>query len=160
MDYAKPERSAVKAWRLVRLLTLVVFFLLFIVSLMLAIIYGGITLIAVCGVLGALFLYKAIGCFIYPLIEYRQWKYMISDEKIEIIHGIFFIKRDIIPVIRIQNITVKQGPVYRRYGLYSVAIALASGTFEIVGLSFDTAEGIAEKMREKLYARLQEKGEA
>ena len=86
-------------------------------------------------------------------------KYMISDEKIEIIHGIFFIKRDIIPVIRIQNITLKQGPLYRRYGLYSVVIALASGTFEIVGLNLDTAEDIAEKVREKLYSRFQTKQE-
>ncbi|MDO4546372.1 MAG: PH domain-containing protein, partial [Bacillota bacterium] len=75
----------------------------------------------------------------------------------EIVHGIFFITRDIIPVIRIQNITVKQGPIYRRYDLHTVEIALASGKFEIVGLSRQTADEIAEALRQKLYTRLEQK---
>ena len=159
MDYAKPENAAIKAWRLGRSIVLVIVFIVFLVSIAVAVMYDGFEYIAVCLAAGALFLYKAAGCFIYPVIEYKQWNYMISDEKIEIIHGIFFIKRDIIPVIRIQNITLKQGPLYRRYGLYSVVIALASGTFEIVGLNLDTAEDIAEKVREKLYSRFQTKEE-
>lgn len=82
---------------------------------------------------------------------------MITDEKIEIIHGIFFINRDIIPIVRIQNISIGQGPVFRHYGLYTLEIALASGTFEIEGLGKEAADEIAENLRKRLYQRMEQK---
>lgn len=160
-QYQKPERRAIKAWRLRRLITLVVW------SVVLAgllatrhLLALGMVMDIACGLAGALVAYKLAGLFIYPLIEYRQWKYLISDEKVEIVHGIFFIERNIIPAIRIQNITIQQGPIYRKFGLHTVEIALASGTFEIEGLSKETAEDISEKMRERLYTRLESAGKA
>lgn len=148
---SKPEKTVIKAWRLRRMITLAVIIIVFIILLTMALMHRETWYIVGCTLIGVFMVYKIIGLWIYPLIEYRQWEYMLSDEKMEITHGIFFIRRDIIPVIRIQNITVKQGPVYRQFDLHSVEIALASGTFEIVGLSIETAEDIAEKVRKKLY---------
>ena len=158
MEYQKPERTAVKAWRLARAVTLAAITVALIAAAIGTIITEERWLFFTGVGLGLLAVYKLAGLFVYPMIEYRQWKYAISDEKVEIVHGIFYITRDIIPVIRIQNITVKQGPIYRRYGLYTVEIALASGKFEIVGLNQETAETIAERVREKLYLRLQKEG--
>ena len=155
MEYQKPERAVIRAWRLGRAITLAALSLAFAVAVIACVLSDGEPiLLSACILLGLLVCYKLAGLFVYPLIEYRQWKYLILDEKIEISHGIFFIKRHIIPVIRIQNITVKQGPIYRRYGLYTVEIALASGTFEIVGLDRMTADGITERVRERLSVRL------
>lgn len=155
-QYQKPDRRAIKAWRLRRFITLI--FLIIILAGLLVSRYlldPGTVMDVVCGIAGVLVLYKIVGLFVYPLIEYKQWKFLISDEKVEIIHGIFFIERNIIPVIRIQNITIQQGPIYRKFDLHTVEVALASGTFEIEGLSREIAEDISEKMREKLYARLE-----
>lgn len=161
-EYKKPEKTAVKVWRLKRIIgmavmlaalipaSVAVYFIMKSNIVMMGIIYV---------VIGLIIIFYGVGIFVFPAIEYRQWKYLISGEKVEIVHGIFFIRRDIIPVIRMQNITIKQGPIYRKYHLYTVEIALASGTFEIIGLSKETAREIADKLRERLYIRL-EKEEA
>ena len=60
----------------------------------------------------------------------------------------------IVPIVRIQHITVGQGPIYRKLGLFKVTIALASGTFEIVGLRDERAKEISETLRARLYTRL------
>ncbi len=159
-EYKKPQREAVKAWRLSKAIALIV------LTVIAGIIIAGMllaeadvkTFLIVCAFAAAVLACQAAALCIFPLIEYKQWKYQISDDKVEIIHGIFFIKRDIIPAARMQNITIKQGPIYRRFGLFTVEIALASGTFEIVGLSGETAQEIADKLREKLRERLQAEG--
>lgn len=159
-EYKKPERAAIKAWRLSRAIALIV---LIVIA---GVIIAGMslaevdvrTLLIACAFAAVVLVCQTATLCIFPLIEYKQWKYQISDDKVEIIHGIFFIKRDIIPTIRMQNITIKQGPIYRRFGLFTVEIALASGTFEIVGLDGETAQEIADKLRAKLRERLQAKG--
>lgn len=154
MEYRKPERAVIKAWRLRRAIGTVILAVSFAAGVAAAVLSGwGTVQLYIAGGIGLLLIYAAVGMAVYPIIEYRQWKYLIADERIEIVHGIFFIKRDVIPVVRIQNITVKQGPIYRRYGLYTVEIALASGTFEITGLNEETAEDISCSIREKLYDR-------
>ena len=154
MEYKKPERDVIKAWRLRRAIGTAMLAVSFAAGVAAAALSGwGTVQLCIAVGIGVILVYAAVGMAVYPLIEYRQWRYMISDERIEIVHGIFFIKRDVIPVVRIQNITVKQGPIYRRYGLYTVEIALASGTFEITGLNEETAEDISRSIREKLYDR-------
>ncbi len=158
MEYRKPERDVIKAWRLKRLIGLLIFSAGFAAAIAAVALSGGKTAqLLIAAALGIIVIYEIIGLIVYPLIEYRQWKYMVSDERVEIIHGIFYIKRNVIPVVRIQNITIKQGPIYRKYGLYTVEIALASGSFEITGLGKQTAEDISRSIREKLYDRLNDR---
>lgn len=159
-EYKKPQREAVKAWRLSKAIALIVLIVIagIIIAGMLLAEADVKTLLIVCAFAAAVLACQGAVLCIFPLIEYKQWKYQISDDKVEIIHGIFFIKRDIIPAARMQNITIKQGPIYRRFGLFTVEIALASGTFEIVALSGETAQEIADKLREKLRERLQAEG--
>lgn len=99
--------------------------------------------------------YKLIGLIVYPMIEYKQWGYTISEDRVDIRHGIFFVKHTIIPVIRIQHITVSQGPVNRHLGLYEVEMSLASDSFQIPCLAKETADEIAENLKAKLYDRLE-----
>lgn len=155
-QYQKPDRRAIKAWRLRRFITLAGWIVILAGLLVTRHLLAQETVMDIaCGIAGLLVAYKMAGLFVYPLIEYKQWKFLISDEKVEIVHGIFFIERNIIPVIRIQNITIQQGPIYRKFDLHTVEVALASGTFEIEGLNREMAEDISERMREKLYTRLE-----
>ena len=96
---------------------------------------------------------------LYPELEYRQWGYIVEEDRVVIRHGIFFVKKVIIPIIRIQNITVSQGPINRKLGIYSLEMSLASGSFAIEGLNKETADFISENLKAKLYERLQKKGE-
>ena len=156
MNYEKPDPKAITGWRVGRLIGLLIFFVLGVAASIVVTLVDELSPAALWVYLisGGLVLLNLLGFLILPGIEYRQWKYLITDEKVEIVHGIFFVSTSIIPIVRIQHITVGQGPIYRKLGLYTVTIALASGTFEIVGLRDERAREISETLRARLYTRL------
>lgn len=160
MEYNKPNKKAIKAWRISEgiafiIITLIVapamFFLLRSEwdSPWKPIIIIGLVLLE---------LYAIIGLLIFPQIEYKQWGYLVEEDRVVIRHGIFFVKTTIVPIIRIQNITVSQGPINRSLGLYKVEMSLASGSFGIEGLDQETADQISDNLKSRLYARIAEKG--
>lgn len=154
MEYMKLDPKATTSWRIKRGISFAVWIIICgIISLLTPYeeTYGKIIEYAILLFL----LYKLIGLIVYPMIEYRQWGYRISEDKVDIQHGIFFVKHTVIPVIRIQHITVSQGPVNRHLGLYEVEISLASGSFTIECLSKDVADEIAENLKARLYTRLE-----
>jgi len=156
MNYEKPDLKAITGWRIGRLIGLLIFLILGVAASITVTLVDELspTAIWVYLISGGLVLLNLLGFLILPGIEYRQWKYLITDEKVEIVHGIFFVTTSIVPIVRIQHITVGQGPIYRQLGLHKVTIALASGTFEIVGLREERAMEISETLRARLYTRL------
>lgn len=158
MEYIKLDKKAITSWRISRLLRLPIWLIVCAAAFI-----GGMFLPAaglVVKVLAvALAVYKIVGIVAYPQIEYKQWGYQIHEDRVDIRHGIFFINHTIVPVIRIQHITVSQGPVNRKLGLYEVEMALASNNFEIPCLSKTVADEIAENLKNRLYSRLEENGQ-
>lgn len=156
MEYVKLDKKAVTSWRIGRLISFVVILIIcgglcFVSGLIEAIApYRWLVLLF----LGLFALYKLFGLIVYPLIEYRQWGYFITEEKVDIRHGIFFITNTIVPIVRIQHITVSQGPINRKLGLYDVEMSLASDSFTIECLAKEVADAIADNLRAKLYVRL------
>lgn len=159
MEYTKLDNKAISSWRIGRVISftalLIICAALYIGSKFIPDIENYRWMASL--VLGLLLLYKLIGIFVYPLIEYRQWGYSITEDKVDIRHGIFFVTNTIIPIIRIQHITISQGPINRKLGLYEVEMSLASSNFKIEGLSKAVADEIAENLKSKLYVRLENK---
>lgn len=100
--------------------------------------------------------YQIISLILYPILEYRQWGYLISNDRVEIKHGIIYIVTTVIPIIRIQHVTIENGPILRILGLSMVNINTASGAFVIEGLSNEEAMSITEALKNKLYTRLEQ----
>lgn len=159
MNYNSLDKKVVISWRIARAIRLV-FAILFlgIITLILSYqpFFKEIQLIVI-AIDTVVILYSLITLILYPIIEYRQWKYIVSDDRVEIKFGLFFIRTSIIPVIRIQHITVFQGPLYRLLGLSKVMIHTASGVFEIIGLKNEDAIQISDNLKQKLQTRLEEK---
>jgi membrane protein YdbS with pleckstrin-like domain len=89
---------------------------------------------------------------IVPQIRYLQWSFDVLDNEIDIHKGIFWHKRIIIPLIRVQNVDTKQGPVMRAFGLASITVATAAGEHEIPGLLFTEADPLRDRVA--LLARI------
>jgi membrane protein YdbS with pleckstrin-like domain len=89
---------------------------------------------------------------IVPKIRWIQWSFEVYEEEIDIHKGIFWRKRIIIPLIRVQNVDTRQGPVMRANGLASFTVATAAGEHEIPGL--DLVEADALRDRVALLARI------
>lgn len=84
-------------------------------------------------------------------------RYAVREHDVIVHKGVFFQRETVQPIRRIQHVEQLQGPVARRFGLYSIRL-FSAGTgkfaFEIPGLSADTAarlrQAILELREEKL----------
>lgn len=79
--------------------------------------------------------------------KYEGWSYEVSPHEVFITEGVFFRQMTQIPMNRIQHITVKQGPVARKYQLSVIEIVTAASTIEIEYLSFNNAEKVCEEIK-------------
>lgn len=80
------------------------------------------------------------------LIPYRWnfWTYYIDERQVELHKGYFFRKQIIIPIARVQNVTLKQGPILRIKDLQKVLVVTAAGKSEIEGIESTQAEQLKE----------------
>ncbi|MFD3156045.1 PH domain-containing protein [Haloimpatiens sp. FM7330] len=152
MEYSRINKNAVKAWFIGRIIFLVIFS-----GIYLAIGYKflipkfgeSITFKYVFGILSFLILgFFCVNTFIFPKIEYRQWRYLITEDKIELINGIIIRSKIIIPISRIQHLDIEQGPIYRKFGLACLKLNTAGASHEIPALTIDEAEELSEKLKQ------------
>jgi membrane protein YdbS with pleckstrin-like domain len=102
--------------------------------------------------LAVLVLFIVIFVVIVPKVRWIQWSFEVLDEEIDIHKGIFWKNRIIIPLIRVQNVDTRQGPIMRANGLASFTVSTAAGAHEIPGL--DVAEADALRDHVALLARI------
>jgi membrane protein YdbS with pleckstrin-like domain len=160
MDYKKLDKKVIKSWRIARSIFFVVLALVFAVADLIMRykeFWDSVKIYILVGE-GVLLFYTLLSLILYPMIEYRQWGYLVESDKVEIRHGIFFITTSVIPIIRIQHITESKGPINRKLGLTKLTIHTASGEFHIEGLSDETAAEISENLKSKLIAKADKAG--
>ena len=136
-------------WRVSRLVTLIILLVLLAAATwLLTLRTGGFTgLTPIFAAFGVILILQLVNLLIYPAIEYRQWSYLITPDRIEIKKGIIFHSTRIIPISRIQHVTMSEGPLARHYRLAKVTIHTAGGSQSIEGLARETALEICEKLK-------------
>ena len=87
-----------------------------------------------------------ITTWVAPAIQWRRWRYAVTERDIELQRGVIIITRTLIPIARVQHVDTHQGPILRHFGLAGIAIATAAGTEEIPALS----EYVADKLRNRI----------
>ncbi|UQS84504.1 PH domain-containing protein [Apilactobacillus apisilvae] len=82
------------------------------------------------------------------LIPYRYAfnQYKISEEYVEIQKGFFFRKLSSIPIARVQNVNLSQGPLLRFQKLNSVHIDTAGDNHKIEAVTHQEAEAIRKQV--------------
>ncbi len=88
---------------------------------------------------GIISLYTLWEAVIVPRLKIRFWRYEIREEEIDIQHGIFIIKRTLIPMIRVQHVDTEHGPVMRIFNLATLRISTAASEHRIPALSRERA---------------------
>ncbi|HZK44459.1 MAG TPA: PH domain-containing protein [Syntrophomonadaceae bacterium] len=83
---------------------------------------------------------------LFPKIIWERWRYEISEHDIDLCYGLLIKKRTIIPMVKVQHVDTKQGPLMKRFALSSVTISTAAGEHEIPAL----AEEIADELRDRI----------
>lgn len=84
--------------------------------------------------------YTVVFAIIIPPLRWKRWRYEVRELEIELQHGVFFIKRTLIPMVRVQHVDTTQGPLLRRNKLAAVSISTAATVHEIPAVDVDEAD--------------------
>lgn len=154
MEYSRIQKNAVKAWIIGRTISLLIFFAIYLpIVYKLVMPHFGDIFEVKYGLNGLSILLVAfffVNTFVLPMIQYKEWKYSIQKDRIELMHGVFFRNKVIIPISRIQYIEIEQGPIYRSFHLASLNINTASDVHEIPALTLEEANEISQKLKEMI----------
>jgi len=89
---------------------------------------------------GIILLHIYLYVYLFPLLRWKLWRYEVRENEIELQRGILVVKRTLVPMIRVQHVDTKQGPLLKRYELATVAVSTAATVHEIPALSMVEAE--------------------
>ncbi len=142
MDYQSLSQKALKLMKLTSLITLAIFLILPAIIACIALFTNGYRLLAILIPIAALALSLAY-YFIVPPIRFRRYKYLISADRIEIIEGIFWVRKTIVPIDRIHQIDVLRGPLDNIYGVAKVNVTTAGSSATFRFLELEKADEIA-----------------
>ncbi|PFE05139.1 hypothetical protein COE15_07225 [Bacillus cereus] len=98
--------------------------------------------------IGLTVVYTPLDYFVFPKIRQRYYSYRLNEEELEIQHGMFTVKRVLVPMIRVQHVTIEQGPIMRKYDLAELQISTAATSHSIPGLKMREAEQLKRQIGE------------
>ncbi|VYT64637.1 PH domain-containing protein [Clostridium tertium] len=156
-EYEKLNEKAIKSWVISRIFgTVILTIILIVIRIFLFKIidnYAEINLI-ITTIMIIIILISLLTSFINPIFEYKQWKYKITEDKIEFTEGIYFVRRVIIPIVRIQHIQLNQGPINKFLKLYDITIFTAGGQHKIPNIQAERAEEISEYLKNTVKLKI------
>ncbi|HSI67966.1 MAG TPA: PH domain-containing protein [Planococcus sp. (in: firmicutes)] len=103
---------------------------------------------------GILLVYGFLFIYLFPKIRWQRWRYEVREQEIELQHGLFIVKRTLVPMVRVQHVDTEQGPILRKYDLAEISISTAATTHIIPALV--TAEADDLRRRISVLARVAE----
>lgn len=94
-----------------------------------------------------------------PMIRYNRYRYILTEEEIQIREGIWFITHTIVPISRLHKIKVDEGPIDRMFKLAKVEVITAGGDVTIKFLEKEKALQIANKLKNRINVIVEESNE-
>ncbi|WP_100372764.1 PH domain-containing protein [Bacillus sp. FJAT-45037] len=83
---------------------------------------------------------------ILPPLRWKRWKYEVSEREIELQFGVLIVKRQLIPMTRLQHVDTEQGPLLRKYKMADVTITTAATSHRIPTLSLEVADELRDRI--------------
>lgn len=89
---------------------------------------------------GLVLIITILSIFVIPSIRWKRWRYEVTEHELELQHGVFFIHRTLVPMVRVQHVDTSQGPILKKYDLATVSISTAATVHEIPAVDIREAE--------------------
>lgn len=105
------------------------------------------------------FVLELLETIISPIFRYRRYRYILTEEEVQVMKGYIFLTHIIVPISRLHKITVESGPIDRMFGLASVEVTTAGGDVTINFLEKEKAEMIAERLKKRINVIVEEEQE-
>lgn len=84
--------------------------------------------------------------FLFPNIRWRRWRYEVFEQEVYIQHGVLIVSQTLVPMVRVQHVDTKQGPILKKFNLASVTISTAATTHEIPALLEEDAAELRDRI--------------
>ncbi len=91
-----------------------------------------------------------VNVFIAPFIRYHRYKYIVNKDRIDVHEGFIWTNRNIVPIERIKQITLKRGPIDQIFKLSKVVVTTSGGSVTIRFLQLEEADNIANNLNDKI----------
>ncbi|MEK5036866.1 PH domain-containing protein [Sporosarcina sp. FSL K6-3457] len=88
----------------------------------------------------AVLLFAYLFIYLFPKVRWMRWRYEVRESEIELQHGLFIVKRTLIPMVRVQHVDTAQGPILRKYNLAEITISTAATNHTIPALVTEEAD--------------------
>ncbi|WP_108585481.1 PH domain-containing protein [Paenisporosarcina sp. OV554] len=91
-------------------------------------------------------LYTYIFVYLFPKLRWLRWRYEVREQEIELQHGLFIVRRVLVPMVRVQHVDTQQGPILRKYDLASITISTAATNHTIPALITNEADELRRRI--------------
>lgn len=91
-------------------------------------------------------LYTYIFVYLFPKLRWLRWRYEVREQEIELQHGLFVVKRTLVPMVRVQHVDTEQGPILRKHDLASITISTAATNHTIPALITSEADDLRSRI--------------
>lgn len=83
---------------------------------------------------------------VVPSLRWRNWRWEVRPEAIDIRHGTFTIRRTLVPMLRVQHVDTTRGVVEQSLDLATVVVHTAAGSHRIPLLSLKDAAEVRDRI--------------
>lgn len=156
MPYETLSKKALKLMRITSAIGLT--FLLAIAVIVFVVMFLAGSLITGGLILASAVIFSVLYILIIPPVRCSRYKYLIAEDRIEIIEGILFVTRTIVPIDRIHQIDIKKGPLDTYVGVAKVIVTTAGSAAVFRFLEPERAEAIALYLNSSINRKLKAKG--
>ena len=91
-----------------------------------------------------------LNAIISPRFRYHRYRYRLDDDSMEIIEGYIFTSHAIVPIERIQNLELQQGPIDRIFGVSKMIITTGGSDVTVRFVPKEMADAMSDKLKYKI----------
>ena len=91
-----------------------------------------------------------LNVLISTYFRYHIYRYKLDEEALEVIEGYVFVSHNIVPIERIQNIELQQGPIDRMFGVSKMTITTGGGEETVRFVSKEVVEKMSDRLKKKI----------
>jgi len=90
---------------------------------------------------------------VVPEVRWRRWRYEVREEEIDLRHGVWSVRRTLVPIRRVQHVDTRSSALQGWLDLATVSFHTAAGATEIPALTRDEAELVRRRVGELARTR-------
>lgn len=91
-----------------------------------------------------------LNVIISPYFRYHRYRYKLDKDAMEIMEGYIFVSHNIVPIERIQNIELQQGPIDRIFDVSKMTITTGGGEETLRFVSDEVAGKMSDRLKKRI----------